>query len=60
MAWENPANWSCGKLPDENTDVIITSGNIVLNTDVTIRSLKLSPQASFTVNSGHKLIIANP
>lgn len=22
-AWENPANWSCGQVPDANTDVII-------------------------------------
>lgn len=25
-AWENPLNWSCGVIPDENTDVIIQTG----------------------------------
>ncbi|MEO5892695.1 MAG: hypothetical protein ABIQ31_20775 [Ferruginibacter sp.] len=56
-AWEEPANWSCGKLPDEYTDVIIAGGVFILNSDVTIRSLELSSQASLQVTTGHVLTI---
>lgn len=56
-AWESPANWSCGKLPDANTDVIIKSGTVVIGQDVTIGSLKLSPGVSLTVNPGYTLTI---
>ena len=24
--WENPANWNCGIVPDENTDIVIEAG----------------------------------
>jgi hypothetical protein len=56
-AWENSSNWSCGVLPGANTDVIINSGTVVLNSDVSIRSLIVKPGASFTVNANHKLTI---
>ena len=29
--WENAANWSCGVVPDANTDVIINAGRVILN-----------------------------
>jgi len=56
-AWENPANWSCGTVPDANTDVIINSGVIEINSDVTIRSLTISPTATLTVTAGHHLTV---
>ena len=56
-AWENAGNWSCGVVPDNNTDVIITSGSVVVNNNTTIRSLQLSPGVSFTVNPGVSLTI---
>jgi hypothetical protein len=55
--WENPANWSCGSVPDLNTDVIINSGNVLLNSNTTIRSLRLNPSASLTVGTGFTLTI---
>ncbi|HEV7782008.1 MAG TPA: FG-GAP-like repeat-containing protein [Chitinophagaceae bacterium] len=51
-AWENPANWSCGVVPDSNTDVIIHSGTVQVNASTTIRSLSLSPAVNFTVAPG--------
>jgi cyanophycinase-like exopeptidase len=48
-AFEDPANWSCGLVPDSNTDVIINSGTINVNSNAAIRSLAFSPGATFTV-----------
>lgn len=58
-SWENPANWSCGVIPDPNTEVIITSGPVVLNSNVTIYSLMLTPGVSFTVGAGYTLTITH-
>jgi hypothetical protein len=56
-AWENPLNWSCGKVPDDFTDVVINSGTIVINSNVTINSLQLNPGVSLTVGTGYTLTI---
>jgi hypothetical protein len=57
-AWGNPANWSCGALPDANTDVYINSGSVVvLSSNETVRSLTVSPNASFTIAPGYNLTI---
>lgn len=50
-AWENPANWSCGTVPDVNTDVVITSGVVVVTSNIVIRSLTLGPGVNYTVAS---------
>lgn len=55
--WSNPANWSCGKVPDANTDVIINSGNLIVNSNVTVRSLTVKPGVNITVNTGFKLAV---
>jgi Metallo-peptidase family M12/Reprolysin family propeptide len=59
-AWENPLNWSCGTLPDANTDVIIYAGTPFaprINAGTTIRTLKLHPGANVVVASGTNLMI---
>lgn len=56
-AWENPGNWSCATLPDANTDVIINSGTVIVNSNSTIRSLSLAPSVNFTVNQGFKFTV---
>lgn len=59
-AWENPANWSCNVLPDMNTDVIINGGKInypVINSNPTVRTLRLNPGATGTVNTGFTLTV---
>jgi hypothetical protein len=57
--WGTAANWGCDRLPDSNTDVIINSGTVVLKSNATVRSLMVSPGASFTVAVGNKLTITH-
>jgi hypothetical protein len=58
--WENPANWSCGSLPDENTDVFIYQGKPhypQVNTNISCRSLKLQNGTSVLVKTGNRIDI---
>jgi len=50
--WTNAANWSCGTLPDAATDVLISSGAVIVDANVTVRSLLVMPNASVTVQPG--------
>ena len=62
-AWENPANWSWGIIPNSNTDVIIDAGNPnnpTITSNVTIQSLTLKASGLLTVASGFKLDIKIP
>ncbi|MEO7482724.1 MAG: FG-GAP-like repeat-containing protein [Ferruginibacter sp.] len=56
-SWEQPGNWSCGTIPDSNTDVVISSGPVTLSSNTTIRSLIINPDVIFTVNPGVILTI---
>lgn len=60
-AWENPLNWSCGALPNANTDVTIPAGipfyPAVNTVNAVCRSLNISTGASVTVNTGARIII---
>lgn len=56
-SWENPANWSCALLPDSNTDVVIITGTVVINSNVIVKSLTIKPGATLTVNTGFKLTV---
>jgi carbohydrate binding protein with CBM6 domain/putative Ig domain-containing protein len=59
-AWEIGGNWSCGAVPDANSDVIINSGTAIINSAVTIRTLTLnSGTTHLTVNSGHSLTVTH-
>jgi len=55
--WEQAGNWSCGTIPDANTDVIINAGNVMINSNVTCRSLKLGSGANITIASGYTLTV---
>jgi hypothetical protein len=59
-SWENPANWSCNNLPTASANVIIYSGNVVVNSDVTVNTLTVRPGASITINSGFNLNVITP
>ena len=50
--WNNYANWSCGSVPDGNTDVIIKSGTVVVGSNANCRSLKITPGVNFSVSPG--------
>ncbi|MBL7693597.1 MAG: VCBS repeat-containing protein [Ferruginibacter sp.] len=58
-AWEDPGNWSCNSVPDINTDVVINAGTVIINSNVTIRTLRLSPDVTLTVNPGYTLTITH-
>jgi hypothetical protein len=59
-AWENTANWSCGVLPDANTDVTINGNKLNfprVSSNQTIRSIRVNPGATVTVATGANLTI---
>lgn len=61
QAWENPANWSCGLLPDANTDVWINAEAPFypeISTNTTIRSLHTQSATTISIKSGVLLTIA--
>jgi hypothetical protein len=58
--WENPANWSCGSVPDGSMDVYITvptTYSPVIRSLAVCRSLYAAPTASLVVASGFSLTI---
>lgn len=58
--WENPANWACAAVPDANTDVFINGGSsVIINSNVTVKSLAVSPGAAITVSAGNTLKVIN-
>ena len=57
--WENPANWSCGTVPDNYTDVVINNGTVFINTNVVVHSLVVNPPGAITVISGNTLTVTN-
>jgi YD repeat-containing protein len=56
--WHNPANWSCGAIPDQYTDVTV-SGNVpstpTLNTDGICRSLSMDEQGAIAIKQSANL-----
>ena len=58
-AWENPLNWTCGVLPDAQTEVIIpvTTTYPFLASNAACYSLRLSAGSTVTVKTGFKLLI---
>ena len=58
-AWENAANWTCGSLPDANTDVVIKSTAIrqpeVNNTTAICRSINATNASHVWIKAGAKL-----
>jgi hypothetical protein len=59
-SWFAASNWSCGSVPDDNTDVIIPSGLTrypILTANTGIRSLRMLTNAPVIINTGVKLDI---
>jgi hypothetical protein len=61
-AWENPANWNCGFVPDTYTHVIIKLGphQPVINSNHTCRSLRQEPGTMVQLNANYQLVISGP
>lgn len=57
--WANPTNWSCGVLPDANTDVEVEAGTVLLNANYSCRSLTVKSGATVTVGAGYTLTITH-
>ena len=58
--WEEPSNWSCGNVPDANTDVVINAGTPntpVVASQAFCRSTKLFSASAIRVNTGFNLTI---
>jgi hypothetical protein len=57
-AWENPLNWSCGKVPTSNSVVTLNAGtpfSPVISSNVNIKGLNLNGNVLFTINPGYTL-----
>jgi len=53
--WNNPANWQCNILPDENVDVIIPTGKQhypTISSNTKVHSVVTKPGASVHINAG--------
>ncbi|MEP6673761.1 MAG: hypothetical protein ABJA78_01350 [Ferruginibacter sp.] len=57
--WNNAGNWNCGSIPDANTDVILTSGTVVVNSTAACRTISINPAVSFSVLAGFTLTVAH-
>ncbi|MCW3110203.1 MAG: C-terminal target protein [Segetibacter sp.] len=58
--WNDPQNWSCAKVPDGNTDVLIDGGRInnpVLNNNGECHSIKILSGGTLHISSGYNLTI---
>ncbi|MBK9737446.1 MAG: hypothetical protein IPO92_21810 [Saprospiraceae bacterium] len=55
--WETAGNWNCNSVPGLNADVIINSGNVQVNSNVTISSLTLGPSAEYSVLSNNNFTL---
>ncbi len=56
--WNEVSGWSCGKVPNENTDVVIPhQANIIITSQVTVRNLELMPGAQLVVAPGGNLTV---
>ena len=57
--WHDPANWSCGIVPDNTKSVMIPSGTPfnceVFTADATIDRIWIQPGAIITVKTPRKL-----
>ncbi len=55
--WEDSGNWSCGQLPNDQTDVVIYNSLVNVNADVSLKSLTLKLGAAVSVSNGHSVLI---
>lgn len=58
--WESNGNWACLQIPNSTSNVFIYSGNVIINSNVTINKLTIMPGAHLTVMPGYNLTILNP
>nr|MBA2250964.1 SBBP repeat-containing protein [Chitinophagaceae bacterium] len=54
-AWETASNWSCYRVPDNYSDIIIDSGMVILNSYAGCRSITVNTGANLTLLTGSVL-----
>ncbi|RYY47473.1 MAG: hypothetical protein EOO06_12445 [Chitinophagaceae bacterium] len=57
--WSDPANWSCGVLPDANTAIHVPYGIVYVDVNATCYSMNVVPPVTVTVNPGVTLTITH-
>jgi hypothetical protein len=57
--WETAGNWSCLEVPGANDTVIIDTGDVFINSNVTVYSLLANPSANITVNPPFNLTVTH-
>ena len=55
--WNTPANWGGGSVPSTTADIIIMSGTLTIDANVTVHNLTIQPGAKVTLNSGNTLTV---
>lgn len=55
--WGDISGWSCGKVPDSNTDIVILGGIVHVNSNITVKSLQVLPGAAVIVEAGYKITV---
>lgn len=58
--WEKPANWTCGLVPDANTDVTVdaaAASSPTIRVNTSCRSLHVKPGAALNILTGITLLI---
>ncbi|MBL0356734.1 MAG: hypothetical protein IPP72_07455 [Chitinophagaceae bacterium] len=59
-SWETPANWTCGTVPGIHTDVFIKTGTVIVNSNITCRSIKVSQGATLIIDPGFTITLTGP
>ncbi len=57
--WNTAGNWSCGTVPDANTDVFINFGTVIISSNTSVRSLTIKPPGSLSVAPGIIFTVTN-
>jgi len=50
--WSDPANWSCGVIPDINSDAIINGLEVIIDQPASCRHINLKNGAKITLQNG--------
>ncbi|MBK6566171.1 MAG: hypothetical protein IPG18_13460 [Saprospiraceae bacterium] len=55
--WENPSNWNCTGVPTQNSDVIINTGTVNVNSNVDVGSITTSSISTLNITDGFEVKI---
>lgn len=58
--WRNPGNWSCGRVPDILTDVLVDTGrNLIIDANAEAHSIRNMNNSVITINPGIQLTVGH-